>query len=273
MLFELFKSGMETEEIIRTLLVYLFALTLAFAIHEFMHAAAATYYGDDTPALMGRLTLNPLAHLHPVGTVMLLIMGFGWGKPVQYNPNNLTRYKSKGRMRIGIALAGVIGNFLLALVCVVAMAIMLRVQLAGDDVMRAGVQAYAESLKTEGYSNTMVLSACGFIDYLSDNYIVELINMILYYIIAICTGLFAFNLIPIPPLDGYHLLDELIPVKWKYTDAYRNFMMYAPTVLFVIIILGNRMTDGKGIIGYIMDIIAWPIIQIFTLVIKLIVGI
>ena len=81
MIIDLFRQGLSIQ-------IFLFALTLSFSVHEFMHAAVAVWLGDPTPRNMGRLTLNPIAHVDPVGTILLLIAGFGWGKPVMYNPRN-----------------------------------------------------------------------------------------------------------------------------------------------------------------------------------------
>lgn len=92
----------------------LIALLVAITIHEFSHALAAERLGDPTPRLMGRLTLNPLAHLDPIGTIMLLLIHFGWGKPVQFDPFNLRNPRRDSAL---ISLAGPTSNFLLAIVC------------------------------------------------------------------------------------------------------------------------------------------------------------
>jgi len=86
-------------------------LLLALTIHEFAHAISADHLGDPTPRQQGRISVNPLAHLDPLGTVMLLIFGFGWGKPVQFDPYNL---RSPRRDSAIISLAGPISNILLA---------------------------------------------------------------------------------------------------------------------------------------------------------------
>lgn len=88
------------------------ALVLCLSIHEFAHAFAAHKLGDDTAKALGRLTLNPLAHLDPLGTLLLLVAGFGWGKPVPYNPMNLKNPARDGSL---IAFAGPLSNFILAL--------------------------------------------------------------------------------------------------------------------------------------------------------------
>ncbi|MBU1083436.1 site-2 protease family protein [Patescibacteria group bacterium] len=94
-----------------TFVFFIVALVIAITIHEFSHAWMATRLGDPTAKLSGRLTLNPLSHLDPLGTIMLFLAGFGWGRPVPYNPN-FVRNKTFGE--VGIALAGPISNILMA---------------------------------------------------------------------------------------------------------------------------------------------------------------
>jgi Zn-dependent protease len=91
-------------------IVFLFSLILAVTVHEFAHAWAADKLGDDTPRLMGRVTLNPLAHLDPIGSLTFILFGFGWGKPVLYNSMRLSRKIDE----LWIALAGPISNLILA---------------------------------------------------------------------------------------------------------------------------------------------------------------
>lgn len=95
-------------------LFWVISLIIAITIHEFSHAFAAERLGDPTPRLMGRLTLNPLAHLDPLGTIMLLIARFGWGKPVQFDPFNLRNPRRDSAI---ISLAGPASNVTLALIC------------------------------------------------------------------------------------------------------------------------------------------------------------
>ena len=90
------------------------ALIVAITIHEFSHAWAAEHLGDPTPRLQGRLTLNPLAHLDPIGTILLILVHFGWGKPVQFDPFNLRNPRRDGAL---ISIAGPISNILLATMC------------------------------------------------------------------------------------------------------------------------------------------------------------
>lgn len=95
-------------------LFWVIALIVAITIHEFAHAWAAERLGDPTPRLMGRLTLNPLVHLDPLGTIMLLVARFGWGKPVQFDPFNLRHPRRDSAI---ISLAGPASNLILATIC------------------------------------------------------------------------------------------------------------------------------------------------------------
>jgi Zn-dependent protease len=96
------------------------SLIICLTIHEFAHAIAADRLGDPTPRLQGRVTLNPLAHLDPLGSLALLLLGFGWGKPVVFDPYNLQNVR---RDTLIIALAGPMSNIILAFILLVAVAI------------------------------------------------------------------------------------------------------------------------------------------------------
>lgn len=98
--------------------VYLFSLLIAIAIHEFSHAYAADHLGDPTPRLQGRLKLNPLAHIDGMGMLFLMLFGFGWGKPVEFDPYNL---KNPRRDAAIISIAGPISNLILAILLSIAL--------------------------------------------------------------------------------------------------------------------------------------------------------
>ena len=98
------------------LLLTIPGVLVAITFHEFAHAFAADKLGDDTPRLQGRLNLNPLSHLDPIGSIMLLFAGFGWGKPVQVNPRNYDRRMSMDKADAIVSIAGPTMNFILAIV-------------------------------------------------------------------------------------------------------------------------------------------------------------
>ena len=232
MIISLFSQGLSAQQIIYYLIIILFALTISFAFHEFMHAAVAVWLGDPTPRNMGRLTLNPLAHLDPMGTVLLLVAGFGWGKPVMYNPTNLHRFKSRRGMNIMVHLAGVTGNFVLALLSGV---IATLITCLGRNVIAgSGAASIALSTIVLAFSYTQTFSLM----------------------------LLAFNLLPIPPLDGFHVLEELLPYRIRSKEGYRKFEMFSPYAIWVVFIL-SRMT-GLNILSQVISWIELP----FALVIN-----
>lgn len=222
MLIDILTRDIEIGQKIFYVLIMLFALTLSFSIHEFMHANTADWLGDPTPRNMGRLTLNPMAHLDPMGTVLLLVAGFGWGKPVVYNPNKLKRFKSYRLMNIMVHLAGVTGNFILALIC---------------GVIYIPLMAFGDA------GNTAIMA----------------LQLILYYTMMFSLSLLAFNLLPIPPLDGFHVLEELFPIKWKYSEWYRKFQKFAPMIIWIVFLAGSRIPFLGTAIQWIMYPFIWVI--------------
>jgi Zn-dependent protease len=105
-------SGRDFTSGLYLLLAYLVVVVVAITIHEFMHAWSANYLGDNTAKYSGRITLNPIAHLEPIGSLMLIFFGFGWGKPVPVNPNNFQNPRVGNAL---VSLAGPFSNLALAL--------------------------------------------------------------------------------------------------------------------------------------------------------------
>lgn len=154
----------------------LIAFVISIAIHEFAHAYVATLLGDPTPREQGRVTLNPIAHLDPIGFLFLIFValtgfGLGWGKPVQFNPYRM-RWGKHGVALV--AAAGPISNVILALV----LAVPQRIFAAGFANLPPNAQTFVNTLIT--------------------------LNL----------ALAAFNLIPLPPLDGLKILTGILPDFW-----------------------------------------------------------
>lgn len=158
-------------------LLYILSLVIAITIHEFSHAFVADRLGDPTPRLQGRLTLNPLAHLDPIGSLLMLIARFGWGKPVVFDPYNLKNPRRDAGL---ISIAGPISNLLLATFCSMLLHLLLFMRL---------------SL----LSNSLLsLFSFGLMSLLQP-------LIVLNIVLAI------FNLVPIHPLDGFKIVEGLLP--------------------------------------------------------------
>ncbi|OGB74083.1 hypothetical protein A2V68_02555 [candidate division Kazan bacterium RBG_13_50_9] len=177
-----------------TFIFFVVALVIAITVHEFSHAWVATLMGDPTARLSGRLTLNPLSHLDPLGTIMLFLAGFGWGRPVPYNPN----FVRSGKLgETVIALSGPLSNIVAAFI----FALPARIYF-----IQTGVPAPE--------TNLMRFLA-----------IVVTINVLLA----------AFNLIPIPPLDGSKLLYLLMDKLSFGRVSWAAFERVGPMVLLALI--------------------------------------
>ena len=197
-----------------TLISRIIVLLTAFSVHEFAHAWTADYFGDSTPRINGRLTLNPLAHLDPMGSLMLVLAGFGWAKPVPVNPYTLRRRSPSALM--WVALAGPLSNFLMAALA----AIPIRLNL---------VSLYDF---TGSQGATLLPTLPSFLwDFISINLILML-----------------FNLIPLPPLDGDKIADFFMPDAWR--DQMARIRPYGPMILIVLFMIGPYL--GINILAWIL---------------------
>jgi Zn-dependent protease len=187
-----------------TILLIAPPILIALTLHEFAHAYAAYRYGDDTAKQLGRLSLNPLRHLDPLGTIMIFLVHFGWAKPVPVNPYRL---KNPRKDMLWISAAGPLANILLAL----ASGLLLRLLFAFNG--------------TPGSSTGTVM---------------ELLIFMVIMSLQINLALAIFNILPIAPLDGSKILSGLLPAGFaKFIGVLER---YGPFVLIGLIIIG-RVTD------------------------------
>lgn len=213
-------------------------LLLILPMHEFAHAFAAHLNGDDTAKAEGRYTLNPFRHFDMIGLICFLLVGFGWAKPVPVNPYNYRDYK-KGT--IWVAVAGVIANFALAFLFYPLFVITW------------------EYLYPLAYGTAFILP----------------VKFLLYcclYGFILDLSLFAFNLIPVYPLDGFRLMDALVKRKSKGYYEYKRVGYYVLLGLILFSSLCSRIPALKflDIFGYFMDfcvkIVGYPISWLWDLI-------
>ena len=171
---------------------------IAITFHEFAHGYAAYLLGDDTARREGRLSLNPFAHLDPIGTLMLLVAGFGWGKPVHVNPRNYTRKMSMEKGEAIVSLAGPLMNFILAIIFTLIYCAIFK--FASLSFMTSNV-------------GTIVL-------------------LLISSTISVNIGLGVFNLIPLPPLDGSKIIMPFLPYNAKQWFINNEQIFY---IIFVLI--------------------------------------
>ena len=194
-LYPFFKRIMDLE-----MVFLIVALLIVITIHEFSHAWVANFFGDPTAKLAGRVSLNPLKHLDPVGTIMLFIIHIGWGKPVPVNPRY---FKNPKRDNALTALAGPLSNLVLALIL-------------------------ALPLKYLG------------------PYLPSWLNLLLETVLDVSILLFAFNMLPFPPLDGSGIAGLFIPRKYEL--AYRRYL-HSGMIYFVLFLLFDQFVLARAL-GY-----------------------
>lgn len=185
------------------------ASVLAIVVHELSHGFSAYLMGDTTAKNDGRLSLNPLKHIDPIGAICLVLFHFGWAKPVPVNPY---LFKNRKWGMIFVSASGPISNLLLAFIAIIVFTLSNDVFLIGGTIQTTSELSMLDSF--------WILFA------------------------QINLGLFVFNLIPIPPLDGSKILAQFLPPKPRYT--YLAFERYGGLVLFIAVYflhIGNALSS------------------------------
>ncbi len=205
---------------------FIIAILIALTVHEWAHAYVADRLGDHTARDLGRLTLNPIAHLDPLGTLMFFLVHFGWGKPVPIDPRNFRNIRRDSAL---VSLAGPLSNLVLAIVAFVLLL------LIAPQIMH--VAASEELLMTHGAGERLQ----------------AFLTQVLTNSLFINLGLMAFNLLPIAPLDGSKILEAFIP--YQYSEAYDTFMDRGPMILIGLLVLERALGIPILItwISFIMD--------------------
>ena len=223
------------------------AVIFVLCPHEWAHAYVATKCGDGTPKAYGRLTLNPIKHLDPVGFICCAIVGFGWAKPVPINPYNFKNYR-KGLFMT--AVAGVVVNYLIAFFAFLIFTLLNHFVFI--DVI----------LISEGAIYYSVHDALGYLGFF--------VCLIFYLIYAYSLSVFVFNLLPLYPLDGFRVVESFT----RQVNPVRRFLCEYGQVILIILVVesficdlmvryGVSWAEYADILGYILyfatDIIGYPI--------------
>lgn len=208
-----------------SLVLTLPAVLIAITFHEFAHGFAADKLGDDTARRQGRLNLNPLSHLDPIGTVMLIFAGFGWGRPVEINPRNFNR---NVKMSVGeaiVAAAGPIMNLVLAIVFAIIYAVVWK------------------------FAPTFFMTQAG-----------AIVVILLQSCILTNIGLGIFNLIPLPPLDGSKIINGFLSYNVRnWFERYYQIFYIVFVIIWVTGIAGMIISPiissiYEGLMGIIASI-------------------
>ena len=173
----LFQSNLTANEAVIHFLITIFVYVFSLTLHEFAHAFVAYKCGDQTPKMSGRMTMNPLKHMDLFGFMLFIFLGIGWAKPVPVNPTNFKKYKKGTRL---VSMAGVTANFLIGLVSAITFAILMA---------------------TVGLNGGVAM---------------QYVYVVLTYAMLINSFLFMFNILPIPPLDGFNFLATLLTPDNKF---------------------------------------------------------
>ncbi len=179
------------QRIITDLPYTLLTLAIAFTVHEFAHAYAAYKFGDMTAKNQGRLTLNPLRHIDPIGAIFIILVGFGWARPV---PVNRFFFKNPRMNSIVVSVVGPLSNLVLAFI---------------------GVLLF-------------------YIIGITGVYLPEYVDTFLNIFVGLNVVLFVFNLLPFPPLDGYRIIEDLVPVDIR--PKMTQYEQYG-ALLFLILVI------------------------------------
>jgi Zn-dependent protease len=202
------------EQLIPQLVIYMVVLLLAISAHEAAHAWMSYKFGDDTARLLGRITLNPVAHTDPIGTLLIPIVGFvfgamggpvasipliGWGKPTPVNP---LRWRNKDLANVMVSIAGILANLILATIGFIILKVIL---------MTGGGAQLPESLQ-------------------------EPVGILLRDMLIMNISLAVFNLLPFPPLDGSKVLDTFLPASLR--PVMEIFERFGFIILMLLIYMG-----------------------------------
>ena len=212
---------------------FIIALLIALSVHEWAHALVAHRLGDPTAKEQGRLTLNPIAHLDLMGTILFFLVGFGWGKPVPIDPRYFKNWKRDTAL---VSIAGPISNLIIAFLAFGGLLLLAPDTVTGSiwDLLSGGGRGTFATVLTD----------------------------ILRISIALNLGLMAFNLLPVAPLDGSKIFQVFIP--YRYDEQYNEWLRRGPWILLGLLI-AEDMLGIPLLMGWI-DLIVSPVVRVMEMI-------
>ncbi len=244
------------------ILYYAVVILTSLILHECGHAYVAYRCGDPTAKMLGRLSLNPVKHLDPIGTACMVLMGFGWAKPVPVNPRNFRNYRRDDFL---VSIAGITVNFTLFLFCL-ALAVGLNRFLWTDSVyysfldngeMMELISPYADS--NIGYSIAYYGSAGMFEGFLAVPWLIY-VQRFLLQMTVVNLALAIFNFLPFPPLDGYHVFNDLI-LKGRFQLTPQQFSIFQ--IVLMALLFGGVLT---GLLSWCNEHLYSAVLHLFLLI-------
>lgn len=234
------------------LLYKIVAVLLALVLHEVAHGYVAWRCGDPTAKMLGRLSLNPLKHLDPIGTACMFLLGFGWAKPVPVNPRNFSNFRRDDFL---VSVAGIATNLTLFILCM-ALAVGFNGLLWKPEVIR--YYGAKELLFSNGVGYSILVSGEGrmAVEAMKTPWL-QYVQRFLLLFATINLGLAVFNLLPFPPLDGFHIVNDLLLRGRLYLN--QQFFQIAQLALFALV-FSNALS---GIMSAVMNAIESGVLNVF----------
>ena len=235
------------------MMYYAVAILLTLMLHEIAHGYVAYRCGDPTAKMLGRLTLDPRKHLDPIGTISLVLLGFGWAKPVPVNPRNFRGNYRRDDFLVSIA--GVVTNLSLFIVSLLLATLLNPVLWKPEVLTYYGAK---ELLSSNGVAFSAILYGVVDSSLLQTPWLMHVQRFLLLFS-AMNLAIAVFNLLPIPPLDGFHVLNDLI-LKGRLSMN-SQLMQIAQVVLLVLVFSGTL----SGILTTVTDAIEGGVLHLFLL--------
>lgn len=230
LLLSVLNSGMSFSQILVEIIIRIPAVILAISFHESAHAWMAYKCGDLTAKMMGRISMNPARHFDLLGMLSMLLVGFGWAKPVNINPRNFKKFRRDTAL---VALAGPVSNFIMAAAAMLVYFII-------------GVTVSFFTLGDVAYQ------------------IVEIAMRMIYMVGLLNVSLMVFNLVPVPPLDGSKVLFSFLPAKsFNFVLTYER---YGFLILFILLMTGILDIPLSMVMNFVLNLLYDGYYWLFSIV-------